>query len=77
MQAMRVVPSVLGNAEEEGNRSGSAKHYMDKSQPAIAGLEDRKEELGAREFQELEAERGQKIDFKTARKECSSLISAQ
>lgn len=63
--------SVLGKADEGENRKETEKHYMGKSQPAIAGFEDGEEELGAREFQEVEAERGQRIDFKTARKECS------
>lgn len=59
----RVMGGVLRRADEGENRRETEKHYMDKSQPAIVVFEDREEELGARELQELEAKRGQKIDF--------------
>lgn len=43
-----------------GDRRETEKHYTGKSQPAIAGFEDR-EELGAGGLQEREADRGHNI----------------
>ena len=44
-----------------GDRRETEKHYTGKSQPAIAGFEDREEELGAGGLQEREADRGHNI----------------
>lgn len=51
---------ILRKDNEWKNRRESQKHCMGKTQTAIAD-EDGGGELGAREFQELEAEGGRKI----------------